>query len=415
MKILIVNQSDIVGGAARAAFRLVNALADNGIDVSMLVHKASSNSDLVIKHVNPFAKIWVRIRSALDNIYKLFYKNRSGTLYSPAMIPFSEVANKINVLKPDIVHLHWVCGGYIRIEDLAKINAPIVWSLHDMWAFTGGCHYDEGCEGYLEKCNSCKVLGKLDDCFLSSSVFKRKKETYRQIQSLTIVGLSKWISDCAQKSSLLSDKNVVNIPNPIDCSVFSPLDTISARERFNLPQDKKLVLFCAMNATSDKRKGFQLLYEALRTEQFENVELVVVGSGGADDFTNLGYKVHNMGQVSSDADLAALYSAADVSVMPSLQENLANTIMESLSCGTPVVAFNIGGNPDMILHKQTGYLAVPFDIEDLAKGIKWILDSRGNELSEASRTFVLEYFSQVLVAEKYIELYADLISRNNSQ
>ena len=411
MKILIVNTWDIQGGAARAAYRLNQALLNSGVDSVMLVQAKRSDSNSVIE-VNKtlFRKILHLFYPGLDRFPTKYYKNRSKTLFSPAWLPLSGIVEAIELIEPDIVHLHWICDGMIRIEDLSKINKPIIWSLHDMWAFTGGCHYDEGCGKYKSGCCSCPVLGSKKANDLSRSIFTRKQRTFSKMDNLTIVGLSKWLADCARKSTLFADKGVMNLPNPLDTTQFAPLDKEKARIMLNLPSDKKLILFGAMSATSDPRKGYIELVKALGTlSKNEDAELLIFGSNGSDNATDRSFPTHYLGSLDEES-LHLLYCAADVMVVPSLQENLSNTIMESLSCGTPVVAFNVGGNCDLIDHKQNGYLAEPNNPDDLGEGIQWVLNSPDyTALSHNARGKILEYFDSNVVAKQYIELYMGII------
>jgi len=372
MKILIVSKSDIQGGAARAAYRLHHSLLAEGVDSQMLVQSKSSDDFTVIGLQTKFQKAIGIIRPTLDSIPVLRYKERTKTLFSPSWVPFSNVVERINEINPDVVHLHWITGGMMRIEDIAKIKAPIVWSLHDMWAFTGGCHYDEECAGYQKQCGACPVLGSQQDKDLSCKIWLRKQTAFAQLPNMTIIGLSKWLADCASSSSLFANNPVVNLPNPLDTDLFSPSDNTQARALFNLPADKKLILFGAMGATSDPRKGFKELAQALENLS-SDYELVVFGSSQPQTPQNFKQKAHYLGHLHEDVSLRVLYSAADAMVVPSLQENLSNAIMESLACGTSVVGFDIGGNADLIDHQINGYLAKPFETTDLAKGINWVL------------------------------------------
>lgn len=412
MKILIVNTWDIVGGAARAAYRLYKALLAEGINSTMLVQDKVSDDYSVIGPETKLQKAFAKVRLFLDQLPLKFYKNRTKTLFSPPWLPFSDILHKINAINPDIVHLHWICGGMLRIEDIARIKAPIVWSLHDMWAFTGGCHYDEECSRYEKECGSCPVLGSVKKNDLSNKIFKRKQKTFNLKKDITIVGLSKWINECSKRSLLLKDRNHINLPNPIDTSIFKPFDKSTARNLWNLPKNKKIVLFGAIGAKNDPRKGFKELREALRLIKTDNMELVVFGSSQPQKAPDFGFKTHYLGHLHDDISLTTLYNAADLMVVPSLRENLSNSIMESLSCGTPVVAFNIGGNSDMIDHLQNGYLAKPFEIEDLACGIEWVLNaSNYKDLCINARKKVLENFDSKIVAKKYIELYKSLLNK----
>jgi len=297
-----------------------------------------------------------------------FYKNRIETAFSPAVIGFSGVIDSINDTSPDIVHLHWICAAMIKLEDLRKINAPIVWSLHDMWAFTGGCHYDEECQAYEQNCGNCIVLRSTKEHDLSRKVYRRKEKVFAQIGNMTIVGLSRWLSECAKKSSLLKDKTHISLPNPIDTNLFKPFDKQKARGLWDLPTDKYLILFGAMGATSDPRKGFKELKEALAHLINSNIELVVFGSNEPKESQKLGFKTHYLGYLHDDVSLVTLYNAVDIMIVPSLQEAFGQTASESMSCGIPVVAFGSTGLLDIVDHKVNGYLAKPFESDDLALG-----------------------------------------------
>jgi glycosyltransferase involved in cell wall biosynthesis len=409
MKILLVNTLDIKGGAARAAYRLHKALLAQGVNSQMLVQSKYSDDYTVIGPQTKFQKVMGKLRPTLDSIPVRRYLERSKTLFSPSSVPLAGLVNKINAINPDIVHLHWIAGGMVRIEDLSKINAPIVWTLHDMWAFTGGCHYDEECARYQKQCGACPVLGSKREKDLSRKVWLRKQSCFAELPNMKIIGLSKWLTDCAASSSLFKNNLVGNLPNPIDTQIFAPFEQTQARKLFNLPHHKKLILFGAMGTTSDLRKGFKELVQALAHLPLD-YELVVFGSSTPQNPQGFKQKAHYLGHLHDDVSLRVLYSAADVMVVPSLQENLANAIIESLACGTPVVGFAIGGNADLIDHQKTGYLAKPFDTQDLVNGIKWVLQHECPEqLVQAARAKVLREFDSQVVAKKYIELYESVV------
>ena len=413
MKVLIVNTSDIQGGAARAAYRLHRSLLTQGVESRMLVlSKSSDDFTVETMHDTKVGKLAGKLGSYMDKVPLMFYKNRTQTHFSPAWVAFGDLEKKIEEIKPDIVHLHWVCGGMMRPEDMARIKVPIVWSLHDMWAFTGGCHYDENCQAYENVCGRCKVLGSEKEKDLSQRVFLRKQKIFSKFEKLTVVGLSRWLHDCAKKSTLLKEKVHVQLPNPIDTDIFKPFDRDMARELLNLPKEKKLVLYGAMGATSDPRKGFTLLSEAMTQIEDQDIAFVVFGSERPKEEPEIGVPTYYLGKLHDDISLVALYSAVDVMVVPSMQENLSNAIMESLSCATPVAAFAIGGNVDMIEHQKNGYTAKPFDTADLAKGIMWILDQDETEyhtLCNNAREKVLKEFDSTVVAQRYVELYQEVL------
>jgi len=414
MKVLHISKFDIIGGAARAAHRLHSSLLAEKVNSLMLVKSKHSDDPTVVKVERPKTRI-ENIRNRILTFYESYplrrYKNRSETLFSPARVSAPNLVDRINQMEPDIVHLHWITGGTLRPEDLNRINAPIVWSLCDMWPLTGGCHYDEECGRYEIGCGKCPILGSSDEDDLSAKVFERKKTSYRQKVSLTVIGKSRWITECASLSPVFSNADILNLPNPIDTNLFKPVNKSIACDLLNLPSDKKLVLFGAINATSSHRKGFHKLSKALSEIETDNAELVVFGSSGPEGSEEFRQKAHYLGRINENILLRLLYSAADVMIVPSIQENLSNAIIESLACGTPVIGFDIGGNGDMIDHKINGYLAKPYDHNDLAAGIDWVLNNpKANEISDNARQKVLSTFDSKKVARQYISLYKKILT-----
>lgn len=408
MKISIVSTSDGRGGGYAAAYRLHQGLKLIGLDSQMIVQNKISDDYTVLGANNKLAKSWAKIAPTVNTLPRFFYPQRQQTPFGVQLFP-NNIHQKINALKPDIVNLHWICGGFIPIQSLSKINAPLVWSLHDMWAFTGGCHYAGDCQKYLKSCGSCPQLGSKSNGDLSRRIWLQKQHSWKNI-SITIVALSNWLADCAKNSSLFHDLPIQVIPNGLDIQLYKPIEKNLARNLLNLPQDKQLLLFGAMNATSDKRKGFQFLFpalEKLNQTQKDNIELVVFGASQPVNPPNLGFKVNYLGRLNDNISMVLAYSASDVFVAPSLEDNLPNTVMESIACGNPCVAFNIGGMPDMIEHLQNGYLAQPFEVNDLAKGINWVLEDqeRYRKLCDRSREKALNEFSLELQAQRYFYLY----------
>lgn len=415
MKILIVNTFDSFGGAARASYRLHKSLLKKGINSQMLVqYKVVDDYTVETYAKSFFQKLFVKLRSILDNYPVRFYKERTKILFSPSWIGFNNIVNQINRLDPDVVHLHWICGGMIKIEDLAKIRAPIVWTLHDNWAFTGGCHIMWECSKYKKECGACPRLGSHKENDLSKKTFTRKQKTFSKLPDMVIVGLSKWLENCAKESTLFKNHKIVNLPNPIDTNIFKQFDKTQARVLWNLPQSKKLVLFGAISATSDINKGFKELMESLSLLNDENIEFVIFGSSEPKEKQPFKMKTHYLGHLNDDVSLVTLYSAVDVMVVPSLQEAFGQTATESMACGTPVVAFRHTGLLDIVEHKKTGYLAKPFETEDLAKGIEWVLNTSDYKfLSENGRNKIVKEFDHSIVSDKYIELYKEIISNKN--
>ncbi|WP_233564671.1 glycosyltransferase family 4 protein [Methanohalophilus sp. RSK] len=386
------------------SYRLHQGMQQIGMTSNMLVQNKSSCDNSVI---GPKFNFWNKlsgVRYLADRFPLQMYRGFQNTPWSPQWLP-NNIHKKIDQIDPDIVHLHWICGGFVPIRQVAKIKQPIVWTLHDMWAFTGGCHYNDTCDKYKQECGGCPQLGSNSENDLSNWVWKRKKKYWDDLD-FTVVTPSNWLAECARSSSLFDDKRIEVIPNGLDLQKYKPVDKEEARKALNLPQDKNLILFGAMNSTKDKRKGFQYLKSAINmlSEDLE-FEAIVFGNSDSDD--QLDIPVNYLGRI-PDNMLTSVYSAADMFVALSLQDNLPNTVMEALACGTPSVAFDIGGMSDMIVHKENGYLAKPFDTEDLAKGIEWVVESdqRKKSLSENARKHVEGNYELKNIAQRYGELYS---------
>lgn len=416
MKILLASSHDVEGGAARAAYRLHQGLQQIGVSSQMLVQAKTSGDKSISAPKTRLEQGIARARLTFDALPLKRYSNRKAATFSVQWLP-ETIAKRVHQLNPDLVNLHWISDAFIQIESIAKLNRPIVWSLHDMWAFTGGCHYTDECDRYTQSCGSCPQLQSQKAQDLSHSIWQRKAKAWRSTD-LTIVALSQWLADCARSSSLFRDARVEIIPNGLDTTRYRPIDRTFAREVLGLPQDKHLALFGAMAATNDQRKGFHLLQPALQSLAQagwnQSLELVVFGADRPQQPPEFGMKVHYMGSFRDDLSLALLYSAADVFILPSTQENLANTVMEAMACGTPCVAFEIGGMPDLIEHQKTGYLAQPYWIDDLALGIAWTIEQsdRQHQLSARCREKVEQEFTQARQAYRYQALFKEVLQAN---
>lgn len=415
MKNLIISSYDNQGGAARAAYRLHQGLQSINVSSSMLVQNKYTDDETVIDPSTKLSKGFAKLKPSLDKLPLQLYPD-CNRQFSPQWYP-DTIARKVNEINPDIINLHWVNAGYVRIETLAKFKKPIIWTLHDMWAFTGGCHYHQECDRYTKSCGACPQLKSLKKQDLSNWIWKRKANAWKDL-NLTIVTPSKWLAKCAKSSSLFKRYPVEVIPYGIDVFTYKPVDRQVARDLLNLPQDKQLILFGAINPTSDRRKGFHLLQQALKilseSSYKDRIELVVFGASKSANTLALNLKSHYLGKLSDEISLALVYAAADVFVAPSIQDNLPNTVMEALACGTPSVAFNIGGIPDMIEHQKNGYLAQSIDSKDLAQGITWVLEDsdRYRCLSNCARKKVEEKFTIELQARHYYTLSSRLLSEN---
>lgn len=405
MKALHINTDESRGGAARSANRLYAAQRIVGTDARMLVLRRSTrdpNVDSV--PLNRLQRLIRRRVIHLDRPSKRAYPEYRGGDWSTGRVS-TPVLGYLERARPDVVNLHWLGGGMLSVEALARIRAPIVWTLHDMWAVTGGCHYAGSCVLYRTGCGSCPQLRSTQPRDISASTWERKRRSWRDL-NLTIVTPSRWLADIVKESPILGGYRTEVIPNAIDTQVFRPFNAAFARDVLRLPQDKTLILFGAQHI-DDERKGFAYLSKALALlPERDDVELVLFGVSQPALETNL--KAHHVGTIDNDRLLALLYSAADVFVAPSVQDNLPNTVMEALTCGTPSVGFHIGGMPDLIDHQQSGYLARPLDAEDLAHGISWSLANRA-ALGEHARAEAVSRYDSMQIAARYVGLYTEII------
>lgn len=428
-----------MGGAAIACLRLLAIFEQTeGIEVMMLVQEKKRDNP----KVKAIAETWLQKKLAFGRFvrerlyFKFQEKNKEIRFaFSPANSGI-DISEHPLVQEADIIHLHWINFGFLSLkslEKLFKLNKPIVWTLHDMWAFTGGCHHSGDCENYQISCGNCvQYLNNPSPTDLSNQVWQRKNTIFdhslrlrsgnghlRSKDNITIVGCSQWLSNRAKKSSLFKDFSMKAIPNPLDTNLFSPQNKAEARAKLGLPIDKKLILFVAAKV-SVIWKGFSYFQEALeilktQIPHNEEIELIVLGESDAETIQKLPFKAHALGRIFDVNQIVSIYSAADVFVTSSIQENLPNTIMEAMACGTPAVGFEVGGIPEMIESYKSGvppngFLAKYKSAESLAEGIKWVLfEANHEELSKNARQKVLDNYSEKVVIEQYLEVYRRMI------
>jgi glycosyltransferase involved in cell wall biosynthesis len=313
----------------------------------------------------------------------------------------------------DVVNLHWVTG-FVDYESFfmhVPGHVPVVWTMHDMNVFTGGCHYDRGCGKYTAACGACPVIGSNRERDVSRRVWKRKQRILRTIPEgrLHLVSPSRWLADASGESSLLADRPIAVIPNGMDTDVFAPRDRSFARDVLGIPEKAGVILFVA-ETMDDPRKGFGLLVEALG-HLAGTASLVAISVGRSPPGIELPVPHLHLGSVESERLLSQVYSAADVFAIPSLQDNLPNTVLESLACGTPVVGFAVGGIPDMVRPGITGLLAEPGDVAGLGSSLGEVLENRAlrEKMSVNCRRIAREEYTLEVQARRYQELYAGLV------
>jgi len=409
MKIVNISTEDFAGGAGRACYRLHKAFQRLDIDSRLIaLHKTINDESVISAATGGISRIYSKFAHGLDNLWLSSY-DRQRAAWSPAVWGV-DISTMDVVREADVIILYWVAGGFISPNSLRKLSLlkkPIIWRLSDMWPFTGGCHYSGECERYVNECGQCHLLNSSRSLDISRKRFLTKQRLWNDL-AISIVCPSNWIADCVRRSAIFSKGHPIVIRTGVDKQIYKPVNKLTARKVLNIPHDHKVVLLGAVNLKGDPRKGGVEAAAAIKklTEKCNNDRILLATFGFANPtLEGLGLPVQNFGVLHDDVTLALLYSAADVFVAPSKEENLANTVIESLSCGTRVISFDIGGMPDMIKHRENGYLAEPFCTNDMAEGIVWALDQPQSQISLLGEEYSLEY-----QARSYIDLCHKLMS-----
>jgi glycosyltransferase involved in cell wall biosynthesis len=408
MKLLHLAYADGGGGAFKAAHRIHRGLRAVGVDSTMLVSKRVTNDPDVADAGSPAGRIWAQLATYLDVLPLRLARAPREDFSSLAWVG-TGAARKARKRAPDLVQLHWICAGFMRIEELAALRVPLVWRLADMWAFAGAGHYVGDDTRYIDGYTAQRRPARERGPDLDRWVWERKRRALARVKDLTIVTPSRWLARCASQSVLLRERRVEVIPTGQDTSVYRPIPRRIAREILGLPQEAQLVMAASMGI-GEKRKGVALLLQALECIRDRQYHLLLLGDR-PPTAPRLPVEAHWLGRLSDDISLALAYSAANVFVAPSTEENLANTVIEAMACGIPCVAFDVGGMPDIIRPPCNGYLATPFSTDELAQGIVAILESGEayERISDAARSTVVREFSEELQARRFASLYEDVL------
>ena len=412
MRPLLVSHSDSAGGAARATYRLHRALVDQAVDSHMRVASKASGDWRVTGPAGRAGKAWSLIRTRVGQQLLRSQQTTNPLPHSPAVVP-SRLASELNRSDADVINLHWVGGEMISIEDIGRIRKPVVWTLHDSWAFCGTEHHPDGlddlryAQGYAAA-NRRPGHGGLD---LDAWAWRRKQRSWRR--PFVAVTPSRWLADCARRSVLMRDWPIHVIPNALPVDVYRPWPQDVARAAYGLAGDARIVLFGAIGGTS-RAKGWDLLAQALPlvAQTIPGVVGVVVGQSEPRDPPRVGMPLHFVGTLNDDVAMAMLYSAADVVVLPSRLENLPQSGTEAQACGVPVVGFDCSGLPDVVAQRETGFLARPYDAADLAAGIIWAVadPQRLRELGRRARERALALWAPGPVVERYLTVYHEAMA-----
>jgi glycosyltransferase involved in cell wall biosynthesis len=417
MKIAIVNTSDIRGGAAIAAFRLFKVIHADLPETRMLVRdKLTAIKDISGLNNSFLKRCIIQVRFFLERISFILRSQNKDLWFSFSPANFGQnIIHRPEIKNADIIHLHWINGGFLSLKSiryLVKTDKPIVWTMQDMWAFTGGCHYSGSCTKFTGNCGNCFFLRFPSDKDLSWRIYQKKLKIYSG-GNFSFIASSNWMAENARASSLIGNCRIEVLPNPIDTGIYKPSDKNAVRAELGLPGNKFLILSGAANL-KDKRKGFEYLLQALR--QMKSVRPGISESfglitfGKSSEVENSEIQVYPQAYLKDDEAIARLYQAADVYVIPTLEDNLPSTVMEALACGTPVVAFKTGGIPDMVDHEISGYLAELKNIDDLISGINWVENHPDiNQVRINCRKKVIDNFSPEVITAKYIRFYKSLL------
>ena len=413
MKIVHISTSSTGGGAAIAARRLHDALSAAGVDSVLLTSKDDvvfTRSSIIMKGLKRLWKnIYLRYHAMICAKYdvKGTWSDGTGT---------GKITDYPEIAAADIVCLHWINGNYISIEEIGHLldtGKPVVWIMHDMWPFTGGCHHSFDCDRYRSHCGACPMLTSRKENDLSYQVFERKVTALEKRQNLILVAPSNWLGECAKRSFLFKNKRVEVIPNLLDTDKFHPIEKKLVRTILGLPSDKKIILFGCDAGSKNYYKGWNYLEAALPKMNLSGCELVVFGQE-KDKFLDhaMPVKTHYLGRLNDEfPSLVLAYSAADVFVSPSIAENFSLALCEAAACGVPEVCFEIGGNSDIVLHRETGYLAKYRDSSDLAAGMEWVLNHPNREqLGISARKHIQELCSKPVAVPRYINLFQSIIN-----
>jgi len=422
MKVLIVSTTECAGGAAVAAGRLMHALNNHGVKAKMMVRDKQTDDLAVVPlpvwhGLSRWRFLWERLM-----LFFHLHFNRIHLFEIDMANTGADITKTAEFREADIIHLHWVNQGMLSLTDIKKIlrsGKPVVWTMHDLWPATAICHLSLGCNRFRTSCGNCRYLPNHgSDHDLATKVWRRKQRMLAG-ENIIFVACSRWLEAEAKSSALLQGQTITNIPNPIDTTVFCPGDRQSARQAEHLPLDRRLLLFICQRVTNPN-KGMSYLIEACQQlakahpEQTESMGVVILGGHADEVVAQLPFKAYPMGYVNDTQRLVRLYRAADLFVLPSLSENLPNTIMEAMACGLPCLGFRVGGIPEEIDHLKTGYVADYRSSADLARGIDWILRhaEAGHLSAEAVRKVHRQYTMQ-RVAMLYTEVYQQAMAQKH--
>lgn len=390
--------------AGRAALRLQKAFAESNVQSAIVSLQHSVQGTGSVRYLGTAARLISRIEDRIQSYLTRRSNKQLGSFSYPVL--GNNIARLDEVKNADIIYIHWALKGLLNfrsIEQIARLNKPVIIFLHDMWNITGGCHHSFSCEKYkTEGCNSCPMFPAGNKNDLSAKEFRRKLKIYSKYNNLHFVSPSRWLYNCAKESLLTKNKPVHYIPNMLDNGLFKPTDKNVAKQILNIERTETVIAFGAISVNSPY-KGWTYLQKALellkQDDTVKNVSVLIFGSAYNKEIADaIPFKTRFMGYLQDEYSTCLVYNAADVFIAPSLAEAFGYVVMEALSCGTPVVGFNVGGIPDMISHKENGYLAKYKDAADVTEGIKFCIQN-------GLKGYLLPEIEPKLTVKKHLELF----------
>lgn len=406
MKVVHLSTTDM-GGAYEAAQRISDCMIMSGVESQVVVRTKFRQQTAAVPFYRCLPQKFI---SKVKNFFNLMVSEGEVVVDKYG----TDICKASPIKEADIICLHWV-NSFVssrEVKNILSMGKPVYWVMHDMWPFTGGCHYSGACENYRVDCRQCPMVGNTTKEV--AYIWQSKKKMYFEGNNLVPVGPSRWISDCAKQSSIFGGKNIITIPNPIDTTLFCPKseeDKRAIRREYGLPEDKVIVLFAAAKVTNNPIKGFAYFVDAVNRLSREQYEILILGENDGESFLKQEIKlqIHHTGFVDRAEKLCEIYNAADMLVAPSLQENYSNTVLESLSCGTPAVVFDVGGMKELVQTGVNGYLAGSKDAQDLYCGIMKVAEDRGI-LGKTAREIVLKQNAFSVIAKEYISAFRRSLS-----
>lgn len=411
MKVLHLVAGELSSGAARGAYWLHQAMREIGVDSTILTNSTETYGDdsVISLARSPLQRLKFAVTKRIGRAPFRAYRKRQRRILNTGLDGIDFTRHPAYAAA-DLIHLHWI-NGLVRIGMLKNVNRPIVWTLRDMWPFTGACHYAYDCERYTDACGRCPQLRSDSERDLTYYVLRHKQRSLPR--GVRVVGISRWISECAKESTLFRDCEVMTISNNVDVRAFTPLPKTKARQALGLEDGKKIILVGAQDAASFY-KGFEFFLEALTSFERDDVHVLLFGGSAASLPDSVGIQSTHLGFLSDIDELRAAYSAADVFVAPSRMDAFGKTLVEAMACETPVVCFDATGPRDIVEHRVSGYKAEPFSALDLARGMRWILEQSAEShsaLCKNARERAERRFDSRVIARQYESLYRDALAQ----